>query len=66
MSLVSCRLNRRKCTWEHVKEDFSVDYDLWLVNGNPMADNHNPFKYQYSCDIQVRYSVYWGTEFDQI
>ena len=34
-----------------------MSYDLWLVNGNPVADNHNPFKYQYSCDTQV--SQWW-------
>ena len=53
VSIVSCRLNRQNCRWEHVEADFTVSYDLWLVNGNPLVDNHNPFKYQYSCDTQV-------------
>ncbi len=56
VSLVSCRRDADTCRWEHARgaANVSVDYDLWLVNGDPSRQNRNPFfKYQYSYDQQV-------------
>ncbi|XP_046399873.1 transmembrane protein 145-like isoform X1 [Ischnura elegans] len=52
ISLVACYRNKTTCEWHHTKEDFSVDYDIWLVNGNPNASHHNPLEYQFSFDHQ--------------
>ena len=53
MSFVACFRNHTSCQWEPSRQPIPLDYDLWLVNGNPDDDNNNPFTYQYSCDDQV-------------
>ena len=56
VSLVSCVRNADTCAWEAaVDEPFTLEYDLWLVNGNPNegSGDGNLFNYQYSCDNQV-------------
>ncbi len=55
VSLVSCTRNRSTCEWEPTAKDLTVNYDLWLVNGNPRGKK-DPFVYQYSADQQVRKS----------
>ena len=52
VSLVSCYLDK-DCQWVPNEDDFELDYDIWLVNGNPLGGNRNIFRYQYSYDSQV-------------
>ncbi len=54
VSLVACSRNQSTCQWQYVPDfNASINYDLHLVNGNPLVRNKNVFKYQYSCDKQV-------------
>ena len=66
---MSCHRNTSSCEWEPVEEEYTLDYDITLVNGNPMAaaavaapisssgllaTTRNIFRYHYSYDVQVR------------
>ena len=53
-SLVSCYRNATTCKWHHMSHDIQIDYDIWLVNGNPNSSSYNPLVYQFSFDRQVR------------
>uniref|UniRef100_T1JGC1 GPR180/TMEM145 transmembrane domain-containing protein n=1 Tax=Strigamia maritima TaxID=126957 RepID=T1JGC1_STRMM len=51
LSMVSCY--RNSCSWTSDPTlDIEIDFDIWLVNGNPFNNHHNPFKYQFSFDRQ--------------
>ncbi|KAM7288984.1 integral membrane protein GPR180 [Ixodes scapularis] len=55
ISMVSCyRVGEGKdCKWkDSVEEDIAINYDIWLVNGNPAASSHNFFEYQFSFEQQ--------------
>lgn len=55
VSLVSCyRVGEGKnCKWkDSTEEDLAVDYDIWLVSGNPASTSHNIFEYQFSFEQQ--------------
>lgn len=59
VSLVACHLNRTNCEWEHYDfpHKFEVDYDIWLVNGNPNI-SYNTLSYQFSFDRQNTLELY--------
>lgn len=53
VSLVACyRDLSSNCTWKPFEQDLEVDYDIWLVNGNPKAKSQNPLEYQFSSENQ--------------
>ncbi|CAB3373975.1 Hypothetical predicted protein [Cloeon dipterum] len=52
LSLVACYRNETTCQWHHLNESLQIDYDLWLVNGNPNASHHNALELQFSFDKQ--------------
>ena len=57
ISIVACRLNASTCQWEYVSEfqtngSGNIQYDIQLVNGNPVHSHKNIFKYQFSSDKQ--------------
>nr|CAG4640751.1 EOG090X03T7 [Eulimnadia texana] len=53
VSLVACyRDKSSNCTWKPVNEDIEIEYDIWLVNGNPHSKSRNPFEYQFSFEKQ--------------
>ncbi len=64
VSLVACRRDPQTCQWEPVEEHYELDYDIWLVNGNPatsgggMAVAGKMFRHQYSYDIQEIFCLY--------
>ncbi|KAL1124209.1 hypothetical protein AAG570_001979 [Ranatra chinensis] len=58
VSLVACYHNLTTCQWHHFPYDVEVDYDIWLVNGNPNTSGHNPFIYQFSFDRQNTLELY--------
>ncbi|KAL1458112.1 hypothetical protein WDU94_008286 [Cyamophila willieti] len=57
LSLVACYLNTTSCKWQHLTEDLNINYDIWLVNGNP-NHTHNPLVYQFSFDRQNTAQMY--------
>lgn len=57
VSMVAC--HRVNCTWTRSADlDVTVDYDIWLVNGNPFSTNRNPFKFQFSFEKQDLVEMY--------
>lgn len=59
MSLVACYRNETTCQWEHLNESLELDYDIWLVNGNPNTSGLNSLTYQFSCDRQNTVELYF-------
>jgi hypothetical protein len=53
VSLVACYRDPLTCQWKHTGNHTVIDYDIWLVNGNPYTKNQNPLEYQFSFDRQV-------------
>lgn len=55
--LLNCRLDRY-CNWTSGSIDddgnktasIGINYDLWLVNGDPQMKHYNPFEHQFSFD----------------
>lgn len=54
LSFVACVWNSTTCVWESPSHTSTLNYELTLVNGDPNAEDHNPFEYQFSFDKQVR------------
>lgn len=46
------------CKWEHYEQKAKLDYDIWLVNGNPNTSSLNKFSYQFSYDRQNTIELY--------
>lgn len=47
------------CSWKAFRdENIELDYDIWLVNGNPSDKNQNPLEYQFSFDAQDTVEIY--------
>lgn len=58
VSLVACYRNLTTCKWHHITEEAELEYDIWLVNGNPNASSFNPLVYQFSFDRQNTLLLY--------
>lgn len=58
MSLVACYRNRTTCQWEHYSKHNELEYDIWLVNGNPNISGLNTLTYQFSYDRQNTIELY--------
>ncbi|XP_073995193.1 integral membrane protein GPR180 isoform X2 [Rhodnius prolixus] len=58
VSLVSCYRSNTTCEWHHMPYDIEVEYDIWLVNGNPNTSGYNPLVYQFSFDRQNTVELY--------
>ncbi|XP_060068934.1 uncharacterized protein LOC132549052 [Ylistrum balloti] len=57
VSLVACQ--RNNCVWERNNDKpFDLDYDIWLVNGNPASKHFNPFEHQFSFDDHDIFEIY--------
>lgn len=47
------------CQWNYDPSlDIDIEYDIWLVNGNPYSRQQNPFEYQFSFDRQDTVEIY--------
>lgn len=58
MSLVACYRNKTTCQWEHYDRHDELEYDIWLVNGNPNISGLNSLTYQFSYDRQNTIELY--------
>lgn len=58
MSLVACCRNTTTCHWEHYDGHAELEYDIWLVNGNPNTSGLNSLTYQFSYDRQNTLELY--------
>lgn len=50
MSIVACYRNttNKNCSWVSSEENITIDYDIWLVNGDPIYKKWNPVEHQFS------------------
>lgn len=59
LSLVACHRDSRSCKWTaNTTLDFEVDYDIWLVNGDPASKHLNPFEHQFSFEMHDVFEIY--------
>lgn len=58
MSLVACYRNTTTCQWEYYDKHDELEYDIWLVNGNPNTSGLNSLAYQFSYDRQNTIELY--------
>lgn len=69
ISLVSCRhvqnsshsndLKPNDCYWQVSTDNIEINYDIWLVNGNPEAKHANPFEHQFSFELHNIFELYF-------
>ncbi|XP_025836717.1 transmembrane protein 145 [Agrilus planipennis] len=65
LSLVACYQNETTCEWEDFSRKdlhYELEYDIWLVNGNPNFSSINDLTYQFSFDHQNTiefYILFW-------
>lgn len=64
LSMVACYRNTTKnnCSWVRSTENIDIDYDIWLVNGDPGSKHQNPFEHQFSFedhDLVESYAVFF-------
>lgn len=70
VSIVACYIDNVTCQWHHYdirksysgrerlkKDNHKIDYDFWLVNGNPNL-SYNTLLYQFSFDRQNTLELY--------
>ncbi|XP_037072234.1 integral membrane protein GPR180-like [Pollicipes pollicipes] len=58
LSLVACHRDPQTCEWRHTRQPITIEYDIWLVNGNPHNRAQNPLEYQFSFDEQDTVEVH--------
>ncbi|KAH3854170.1 uncharacterized protein LOC127875469 isoform X2 [Dreissena polymorpha] len=59
VSLVACHRTSQSCSWqERTDLDFEVEYDIWLVNGDPASKHLNPFEHQFSFEMHDVFEIY--------
>ncbi|CAG2257519.1 unnamed protein product [Mytilus edulis] len=65
LSMVACYRNTtaNNCSWVRSSQNLELDYDIWLVNGDPASKHQNPFEHQFSFedhDIVESYAVFFA------
>ncbi|XP_043257204.1 transmembrane protein 145 [Colletes gigas] len=58
MSLVACYRNTTTCQWEYYEKHDELEYDIWLINGNPNTTGLSSLTYQFSYDRQNTTGLY--------
>lgn len=59
MSLVACHRTSQSCIWKEKTDlDFEMEYDIWLVNGDPASKHLNPFEHQFSFEMHDVFEIY--------
>jgi len=58
LSLVACQRSR-SCKWKEIRNmDIEVEYDIWMVNGDPASKHLNPFEHQFSFEMHDVFEIY--------
>lgn len=51
--------HREHCNWtEDTSKAIDIDYDIWLVNGDPASKHLNPFEHQFSFEMHDVFEIY--------
>ncbi|WAR19684.1 TM145-like protein [Mya arenaria] len=59
LSLVACQRPSKTCKWTEIRTlNIEVDYDIWLVNGDPASKHLNPFEHQFSFEMHDVFEIY--------
>ncbi|CAG5134447.1 unnamed protein product [Candidula unifasciata] len=61
LSFVSCfrDTSGRKCEWQSSEDSgIIINYDIWLVNGNPSVRGQNPFEHQFSFEFHDVFEIH--------
>lgn len=61
VSFVACTHNSsgpKECFWSNDADDIELDYDIWLVNGDPFTKHINPFEHQFSFEMHDVFEIY--------
>ena len=62
LSIVSCSRDRthNQCQWmpRAMKEVLTIQYDIWIVNGNPSSKSLNPFEHQFSFEFHDVFEIH--------
>ncbi len=59
LSFISCYWHPTTCQWEKIDEDAQINYDIWIVNGNPESTiRDNRFEYHFSFDLYDLVEIY--------
>ncbi|XP_014216144.1 transmembrane protein 145 [Copidosoma floridanum] len=59
VSLVACYRNNETCQWEYYDKQDELEYDIWLINGNPNNTGLSSLSsYQFSYDRQNTIELY--------
>lgn len=58
ISLVACYRNSTTCRWEYYDKQDELEYNMWLVNGNPNNSALDVLTYQFSYDRQNTIELY--------
>lgn len=60
VSMVACYRNETTCEWHHLDSigSYDIEFDIWLVNGNPNGSSYNTLTYQFSFDRQNTLELY--------
>ncbi|XP_018579615.1 integral membrane protein GPR180 [Anoplophora glabripennis] len=60
VSMVACYHNSTSCQWRYYESHtpYEIEYDIWLVNGNPNNSAYSTLTYQFSFDRQNTLELY--------
>ena len=59
LSFISCYWQPTTCQWEKIEDNLQLNYDVWIVNGNPDANaRDNRFEYHFSFDMHDLVEIY--------
>lgn len=59
LSMVSCHRDSKGCHWgANHSVNIKIDYDIWLVNGDPASKHLNPFEHQFSFEMHDVFEIY--------
>lgn len=61
LSMVACHKNtsNKNCSWFHNSSiNTELNYDIWLVNGDPASKHLNPFEHQFSFEMHDVFEIY--------
>jgi len=62
ISMVACsrnRTNASSCYWTNdLSRQITIDYDVWIVNGDPAKSHLNPLEHQFSFELHDTFELF--------